>query len=235
MTTLTPDNLRQHLDRVDPDHADRVFDAVRQVTTLHRVHVCGPRSSATLVSARVAVVCLLRCRGEQGGPSWAELGRLLGGRSRQQMHQIYGARKDDHKVRSLVTRCQEILRAQENEPDPTRPTPAQVRAAVSRVFEVPVHEMMGEDRHATATQARAAAALLIRKHCGCSYPEIGRALGRRGHTGVIGMVRRAQDPAYANAEILVHDRVATFAQLLAEARELALDSARDDAQKAGAA
>lgn len=87
-------------------------------------------------------------------------------------------------------------------PQPDSPT--ELLASVARAFSVPLDSLRGRSRAALPSRARAAAALLLRETLRASLPEIGRLLGNRSHTTIIGLLQSAQrlldsDPQFAHA------------------------------------
>lgn len=69
--------------------------------------------------------------------------------------------------------------------------PARVLGEVSGRFGVSVAEILSKDRHKSIARARHVAAWLLRQ-TGMSYPEIGRALGKRDHTTAMASVERVE-------------------------------------------
>jgi len=67
-----------------------------------------------------------------------------------------------------------------------------IRETVSWYFRVSGMELLGRDRSRTIALARHVAMYLARKRLEYSFPEIGRAFGRRDHTTVLSAVRRIE-------------------------------------------
>ncbi len=64
--------------------------------------------------------------------------------------------------------------------------------AVAEYFSLTPQDILGQDRRRLMTQARGIAMQLARQHSGMSFPDIGRAMGKRNHSTVIGACRRIE-------------------------------------------
>ncbi len=64
--------------------------------------------------------------------------------------------------------------------------------AVAEYFNLTPQDILGQDRRRLMTQARGIAMQLARQHSGMSFPDIGRAMGKRNHSTVIGACRRIE-------------------------------------------
>ncbi len=64
--------------------------------------------------------------------------------------------------------------------------------AVAEHFSLTPQDILGQDRRRLMTQARGIAMQLARQHSGMSFPDIGRAMGKRNHSTVIGACRRIE-------------------------------------------
>lgn len=87
-----------------------------------------------------------------------------------------------------------------------------VLSAVSDGFSIPLDSIRSRSRTTEVARARAAAALLLRELARATLPEIGRLLGGRSHSTVVGMIRSAKD---------LEKRDQQFSRLLARARSRA--------------
>lgn len=96
-----------------------------------------------------------------------------------------------------------------NPPQLPRPDADLVLAAVTDCFSIPLDAIRGRTRTTQVTRARAAAALLLRELARATLPEIGRLLGGRSHSTVVGMIRSAKDLAQRDrrfSDLLAHTR-----------------------------
>jgi chromosomal replication initiator protein len=75
----------------------------------------------------------------------------------------------------------------------------EITRVVSGTLCVEGAEVLGASRHKRSVLARSVAATLARRLTTASFPEIGRALGRRGHSGVIAAVKRIEAAAAVDA------------------------------------
>jgi chromosomal replication initiator protein len=81
-----------------------------------------------------------------------------------------------------------------------RVTPEDVLTAVSRHFNVRLRELYSTSRSPRITTPRQIAMYLVRRHCGLSYPEIGRRF-RRHHTTALHSDRVVQEHLAENASL----------------------------------
>jgi chromosomal replication initiator protein len=68
--------------------------------------------------------------------------------------------------------------------------PADVAQTVANYFNVARERVSSHSRDHTVTLARSLAMYLIRRHCGRSFPEIGRCLGHKNHSTVVMATQR---------------------------------------------
>jgi len=93
-----------------------------------------------------------------------------------------------------------------------RLTMADIKAAVSARFKIPLHEMVSDRRAREVARPRQVSMYLCKQLTHRSLPEIGRHHGDRDHTTVIHAVRqierfRAEDP---ELDYIIKDLVATL-------------------------
>lgn len=81
-----------------------------------------------------------------------------------------------------------------------RVTPEDVMNAVSRQFNVRLRELRSNSRSPRITTPRQIAMYLVRRHCGLSYPEIGRRFARH-HTTALHSDRVVQEQLGENASL----------------------------------
>jgi chromosomal replication initiator protein len=81
-----------------------------------------------------------------------------------------------------------------------RVTPGDVMNAVSRQFNVRLRELRSNSRSPRITTPRQIAMYLVRRHCGLSYPEIGRRFARH-HTTALHSDRVVQEQLGENASL----------------------------------
>lgn len=81
-----------------------------------------------------------------------------------------------------------------------RVTPEDVMNAVSRQFNVRLRELRSHSRSPRVTTPRQIAMYLVRRHCGLSYPEIGRRFARH-HTTALHSDRVVQQQLSENASL----------------------------------
>jgi chromosomal replication initiator protein len=67
-----------------------------------------------------------------------------------------------------------------------------IARTVAEYFEVPVEHLHSKSRDLTVTAARSMTFFLARRHTAMSFPEIGRALGKRNHSTVLMATQRVE-------------------------------------------
>jgi chromosomal replication initiator protein len=83
---------------------------------------------------------------------------------------------------------------------PLATSPADVLTTVGRQFNLRVRELLSAGRSARVTLPRQVAMYLMRRHCGLSYPDIGRRFARH-HTTALHSDRVVQDQLVENASL----------------------------------
>ena len=72
------------------------------------------------------------------------------------------------------------------------PEPAQIERVVAIRFDVSREQLQSRSRDRTVVLARGIAMLLARRHTSMSFPEIGRAMGRKNHSTVLMATQRVE-------------------------------------------
>ncbi len=78
---------------------------------------------------------------------------------------------------------------------------------VAAYFGIAARDIIGQGRHRLLSQARGISMQLARQHTGLSFPDIGRIMGKRNHSTVIGACRRVE--AQMAAGEIIHWTAAT--------------------------